>query len=199
MVELRSRYTSHPVPPEAYCRAEPSIELTVAECRAEARQIQEFPNRRINIGESGGWAMGFEIIAPHPQVREITHHRSSIWAHKGAIQRLFWPKYFTYAVNRQALGIAYKVRVSFKRDGRVRMSQLLLSDFWIGTDVDQQACAGVSESVPSSPRNAQLVKQRPEAPLDQVVARIQVPPAVNEEETVLVRPPSRQIVFEDLR
>jgi hypothetical protein len=55
--------------------------------------------------------MGFEIIAPIPQVAEKTHRHPSIWAHLGA-EFCVWPQHFAYAFDCFPLCVSDHVSVS---------------------------------------------------------------------------------------
>jgi hypothetical protein len=100
------------------------------------------------------------IARSDPQVVEITHRHSSIWAQLGAEFRAR-PKHLAHSLNRLPLRVVDHVRVGFERNSCVRMSHLLLSDFRICTRIDQQAGA-VPEGMNPGPGNFQAVEHGPQ-------------------------------------
>ena len=88
--------------------------------------------------------MGIEPTSCDPQVIEITHRASSIWAHLGA---QFRPQKLAHFIHCITLTVSDHVTVNPERDSRVRMPQLLLSDFRIRSNVHQHTRVTVPKSV----------------------------------------------------
>src|SRR5271168_5458900 len=83
-----------------------------------------------------------------------------------------WAQNLGYFLHRVALGLANNVTVDSQRNARVRVTKLRLCDRGRRSHLQQQAGMGVPKCVHAATRNPQLIENRPQLPLHDIVCTV---------------------------